>query len=64
MAIRGLTQSAFEGILNEYVKPSSPIETYEHLVDRDRQLQRIEEAITRPAVTSSSTATVAQAKHR
>jgi len=48
MAIRGLSQTDFERVLNEYVRPSSPIESFEHLVGRQRQLEKIEEAVNSP----------------
>lgn len=48
MAIQGFTQEQFERTLNEYVSPSSPIESFEHLVGRQKQLEKIEEAIISP----------------
>lgn len=48
MAIKNLSQSEFEQILQDHVRPSSPIESFEHLFDRERQLNRIEEALSSP----------------
>lgn len=45
MAIANFSQSEFERVLNEHVRPSSPIESFEHLFDREKQLNRIEEAL-------------------
>ena len=38
----------FERVLTEHVRPSSPIESFEHLFDREKQLNRIEEALSSP----------------
>lgn len=43
-----LTQDRFEELLNEHVRPSRAIESIEHLFDRERQLNRIEEALSSP----------------
>jgi hypothetical protein len=48
MAIRALDKPAFEVILRQYVRPSSPIDTFEHLVGRSHQRESIEEAINSP----------------
>lgn len=48
MAIQNLSRSEFEKILQEHVRPSSPIESFEHLYDRSDQLNRIEEALSSP----------------
>jgi uncharacterized protein len=48
MAILNLSQTEFERLLANYVRPSSPIESFEHLFDRDKQLNRIEEALSSP----------------
>jgi hypothetical protein len=43
-----LSQVEFERVLAEHVRPSSPIESFEHLFDRGKQLNRIEEALSSP----------------
>lgn len=48
MAIPYLSQIDFEHLLQGLVRPSSPIESFEHLLDRERQLNRIEEALSSP----------------
>lgn len=48
MAIAHLSQLEFERVLAEHVRPSSPIESFEHLFDREKQLNRIEEALSSP----------------
>lgn len=48
MAIRGLSQQKFEEIIAEYIRPSAPIDSFEHLFDRAPQLQKIEEAFNSP----------------
>ena len=48
MTLASFDQAEFERVLNEHVKPSSPIESFELLYDRDRQLQAIEEALASP----------------
>jgi len=48
MTISNFTQDEFENILQEHVKPSMAIESIEHLFDRDRQLNKIEEALSSP----------------
>lgn len=48
MALPHLTQTEFEQLLREHVRPSSPIESFEHLFDRAKQLDRIEEALSAP----------------
>lgn len=48
MALPHLSQTAFEKILAEHVRPSAPIESFEHLFDRGKQLDRIEEALSSP----------------
>lgn len=48
MAIRGLAKAQFEEIMRTYVRPSDPIDSYEHLVGRDKQRDSIEEAINSP----------------
>jgi len=48
MTISNLTQDRFEEILQEHVRPSRAIESIEHLFDRERQLNRIEEALSSP----------------
>jgi hypothetical protein len=48
MAIRGLGKSEFEATVRRYIRPSSPIDTFEHLVGRVLQRQTIEEAINSP----------------
>jgi hypothetical protein len=48
MALLHLSQTEFERVLAEHVRPSSPIESFEHLFDRGKQLNRIEEALTSP----------------
>lgn len=42
------SQERFEELLNEHVRPSRAIESIEHLFDRERQLNRIEEALSSP----------------
>lgn len=48
MAINGLGKPEFEEIMRTYVRPSDPIDSYEHLVGRDKQRDDIEEAINSP----------------
>lgn len=48
MAIAHFSQLDFERVLTEHVRPSSPIESFEHLFDREKQLNRIEEALSSP----------------
>jgi hypothetical protein len=48
MALPHLTQTDFEAVLNEHVRPSRAVESIEHLFDRERQLNRIEEAMSSP----------------
>lgn len=48
MAIRGVDREKFGAILREHVRPSDPIDTFEHLVGRTRQREIIEEALTLP----------------
>jgi AAA+ ATPase superfamily predicted ATPase len=48
MALPHLSQAQFEQVLAEHVRPSSPIESFEHLFDREKQLNRIEEALSSP----------------
>lgn len=48
MAIKGLGKRDFEEIMRTYVRPSDPIDSYEHLVGRDKQRESIEEAINSP----------------
>ena len=48
MALLHLSQVEFERVLAEHVRPSSPIESFEHLFDRVKQLNRIEEALSSP----------------
>ncbi len=48
MAIKGMTRLEFEGVMAAYVRPSDAIDSFEHLVGRGLQLERIEEAIVSP----------------
>jgi len=48
MAIKGLDKQEFEEIMRTYVRPSDPIDSYEHLVGRAKQRDSIEEAINSP----------------
>lgn len=48
MSLRKLDRSAFEQILHTYVRPSKPIDTFEQLVGRTKQLDSVEEAINSP----------------
>lgn len=48
MAISGLGKSEFEEIMRHYVRPSDPIDSYEHLIGRAKQRESIEEAINSP----------------
>jgi energy-coupling factor transporter ATP-binding protein EcfA2 len=48
MAIKGLTRSEFEAVMAAYVRPSDAIDSFEHLVGRGPQLERIEEAVVSP----------------
>ena len=48
MAFSHLSQIEFERVLGEHIRPSSPIESFEHLFDRGKQLNRIEEALSSP----------------
>lgn len=48
MAIKGLSKQEFEEIMRAYVRPSDPIDSYEHLVGRAKQRDSIEEAINSP----------------
>lgn len=48
MALPHLSQTEFEQVLKEHVRPSSPIESFEHLFDRGKQLNSIEEALSSP----------------
>lgn len=48
MTIRGLDKEAFGRILRQHVRPSDPIDSFEHLVGRSRQRESIEEAFTLP----------------
>lgn len=48
MAIKGLSKAEFEEVMRAYVRPSDPIDSFEHLVGRDRQLESIEEAVNSP----------------
>ena len=48
MALYHLSQVEFERLLAEHVRPSSPVESFEHLFDRGKQLDRIEEALSSP----------------
>jgi hypothetical protein len=48
MAIKGLDKTAFGEIMRAYVRPSDPIDSYEHLVGRVKEQESIEEAINSP----------------
>lgn len=48
MAIKGIEKRAFEEVMRAYVRPSDPIDSYEHLVGRAKQRNSIEEAINSP----------------
>jgi hypothetical protein len=48
MSILGLSQDEFGDLLRQHVRPSNPIDSYEHLVGRSRQRELIEEALTLP----------------
>ena len=48
MTIRDLSKDEFGEILRRHVRPSDPIDTFEHLVGRSRQREVIEEALTLP----------------
>ncbi len=48
MAIKDLNQEDFERTLNQYIRPSAPIDSFEHLVDREKQLASVEEAVNSP----------------
>lgn len=48
MLSQNLSQAEFEQKLSEYIRPSSPVESFEHLYDRESQLNRIEEALSSP----------------
>ena len=48
MSIKELGRSQFEEIMRTYVRPSDPIDSYEHLVGRAKQRESIEEAINSP----------------
>lgn len=48
MSIKRLDKSQFEEIIRTYVRPSDPIDSYEHLVGRAKQRDSIEEAINSP----------------
>lgn len=48
MAINGLDKREFEEIMRTYVRPSDPIDSFEHLVGRAKQRDSIEEAINSP----------------
>lgn len=48
MAIPGFSKAEFEKVLRQYIRPSSPIDTFEHLVGRTAQRESIEEAINSP----------------
>ncbi len=45
MAIKGIEKRAVEEVMRAYVRPSDPIDSYEHLVGRAKQRDSIEEAI-------------------
>lgn len=48
MALPHLSQIEFEAVLAEHIRPSRPIESFEHLFDRAKQLDSIEEALSSP----------------
>jgi MoxR-like ATPase len=48
MSIGALNQDAFVRILQEHLRPSSPIESFEHLYGRERQLEQIKQAMFSP----------------
>jgi MoxR-like ATPase len=48
MAIPGLTAEAFERQLAAVIRPSRPVDSFECLIDRSDELDRIEQAIASP----------------
>lgn len=48
MSIRNLNKETFGQMLRQYVRPSNPIDSFEHLFGRSRQRESIEEAFTLP----------------
>ncbi len=48
MAIGDLDEDRFVEILQEHLRPSSPIESYEHLYGREQQLDQIKQAMFSP----------------
>ncbi|HTE15969.1 MAG TPA: ATP-binding protein [Burkholderiales bacterium] len=48
MAIGALDEEAFVRVLQEHLRPSSPIESFEHLYGRERQLDQIKQAMYSP----------------
>ena len=48
MAIGRLDEQSFVEILRRHLRPSSPIESFEHLYGRERQLEQIKQAMYSP----------------
>ena len=48
MTIRDFDKERFGEALRSHIRPSNPIDSFEHLVGRDRQLETVEEALTLP----------------
>jgi Cdc6-like AAA superfamily ATPase len=48
MAIKRLDQDRFIQILQRHLRPSSPIESFEHLYGREKQLEQIKQALFSP----------------
>src|SRR5690349_21737323 len=48
MAIKRLDQERFVQILQQHLRPSSPIESFEHLYGREKQLEQIKQAMFSP----------------
>lgn len=48
MAIGTLDESEFVRILQQHLRPSSPVDSYEHLYGRERQLEQLKQAMYSP----------------
>jgi AAA+ ATPase superfamily predicted ATPase len=48
MTIGTLSETAFVKILQQHLRPSSPVDSYEHLYGRERQLEQIKQAMYSP----------------
>src|SRR5208282_6571100 len=48
MAIGTLDETTFVKILQQHLRPSSPVDSFEHLYGRERQLEQIKQAMYSP----------------